>query len=422
MKEELTNKVLKRAEELEDQIIKSRRKIHQNPELSYEEKETSEYIIKKLKELEVPHESNYGNLEDIKKELKGLGIEFNDKMEAYGVLGTIKGKKSGKTVLLRADMDALPIKESNEETHLPKKKGFRSKKEGLMHACGHDAHTAMLLGATKIINEIKDQFNGEIKVLFQPAEEKGNGAKIMKKAGVLNDVDAVYGLHVWSNLQKGKIEINEGPMMASDDMIKISVKGGGGHGSTPHETKDPISTSFDIVNTIYKYLNREIDTRNPSVFTVTKFQGGSTWNVIPNEVEMEGTIRTFDPEVRKKIVKRAKEIGNAISELNNLEFDFEDIYLDPPVVNTEKEAKIARKAAKKIVKEENVITNPPSMGAEDFAHYLTDKPGAFIKIGSKNPEKNNSGPHHNEKFDLDESILKNGTALYVLTALEFLET
>lgn len=416
-----SDKLLKKAKEIEEEIVRYRRKIHKNPELKYEEHATAALVAEKLEKFGIEVKRNVGDLNEIKKELESLGEEPTEETSPTGVVGILKGEDgTEKTIALRADMDALPLTETKDSSHIPVKEGFRSENEEIMHACGHDAHVAMLLGAAKILSEKKNKLNGTVKFVFQPAEEGGNGAKIIRKTGILDDVDAIFGIHVWTNLDSGTVQINDRSMLASADIIELTIKGGGGHGSAPHETTDPLSTSVDLINSLYKMADREIDTSSPSVISITQLNSGTTWNVIPSEAKMRGTIRTFDKEVREKIISRIREIGESLTSLHDLDFTFVDKYLCPPTFNTEREAKMARSVAKELFGEENVIKEKPDMGAEDFAYYLEKIPGCFIFLGTSNKEKGTDSPAHNPKFDVDEEVLYKGSALYAGIALEYL--
>lgn len=421
LEQEIVKKVIKKAEKLEDKIIKYRREIHQNPEPGLAEHDTKEFIKTKLEGLNIKVKDNLYTRVDIERELSRLNEKIKDKHVPTGVVGIIEGDKTGKTVLLRSDMDALKITESSDEKHLPYKNNFRSKNEGIMHACGHDAHIAMLLGAAHILKENKDKIRGKIKLLFQPDEERGCGAKLVKNAGVLKDVDVVYGIHVWSPIESGKVMINKGPMMASVDNIWLDFKGGGGHSSSPDETEDPLLAATEIVNGLYKMNARKIDTRNPSLISVETFNSEADWGVIPDEAQLKGTIRTFDEKVRQRLIEKTKMLGKQIAETHNLEFQFNNLYAFPPTTNTEKEAQIASEAAVKIFGSK-VFEGKPVMSGEDFAYYLQDKPGAFIFLGISNEKKGSHFPHHSPKFDVDESRLHQGAALHSLIALNYLNS
>lgn len=422
MEKEVIDEILKKAKAIQNKIVEYRRIIHQKPELKYQEYHTADIVAEELDSLGLKVKRKVGDLDAIKAELRSLGEEPGNDIGPTGVLGILQGKNGGeKTVLLRADMDALPVTETRDSSHLPVSEGFRSEHEGVMHACGHDAHVAMLLGAAHVLSRMRKQFKGTIKFLFQPAEEGGNGAKIMRKAGVLEEVDAVFGIHVWSDLTSGKFRINKGEMLAAADKIKLKMEGGGGHGSAPHETTDPLLASSELINELYKMNDREIDTFDPSVLSITKMTSGTTWNVTPSKAKMAGTIRTFDKQVRKKIIARIKEFGNSIADLYDLHFSFEDQYLGPPTVNTKKEAEIAITAVTELFGDEGLTTAEPDMGAEDFAYYLEEVPGCFAFLGTGNEEKGTDSPHHNPKFDVDESVLYKGVALHSLFACMYLE-
>lgn len=301
---DLTEYIIEYAKKLGDYIVKMRRDFHMYPELKYEEFRTSEIV------------SN---------ELSKLGYEVM-KVAKTGVVGILRGSREI-TVALRADMDALPVKEEND---VP----YKSRVEGKMHACGHDAHTAMLLGAAHILKEISDELDGSIKLIFQPAEEGGLGAKKVVEEGVLDDVDAIFGIHVWAELPSGLIGIRKGPMMASMDAFKVVIRGMGGHAASPHEAVDPIVIAADLVNAYQKIVTREIDPLEPAVITVASVKAGTAFNIIPEYVEMLGTIRSFNKKVRDYIVKRMGEITSKCAEALRAEAKFEitEEYV-PPTVN-----------------------------------------------------------------------------------------
>jgi len=318
-------------------------------------------------------------------------------------------------------MDALKVTETKNENHLPTKENFRSKNEGIMHACGHDSHMAMLLGAAHILAENKDKIKGKIKFMFQPDEERGCGAKLMKKGGVLEDVDAVFGIHVWSPIESGKVMINEGPMMASVDNIWLNFKGGGGHSSAPNETEEPLLAASELVNELYKMNARKVDTRNPSLISIESFQSEADWGVIPDKANLKGTIRTFDEQVRENIIEVIENIGDKLAQMHNLKFEFDNLYAFPPTVNNKKEAQIAKEAAQEIFGD-NVFEGKPVMSGEDFAYYLQEKPGAFIFLGISNKKNGSDKPHHNPNFDVDESRLNQGSVMHSLIALNYLNS
>ena len=381
--------IVKKAKELEDYIVEKRRDFHMHPELKYEEVRTSKIVAEELKKL-------------------GYDVVRTAKT---GVVGILKGKEEGRTVALRADMDALPVQEEND---VP----YRSKVPGKMHACGHDAHTAMLLGAAKILADLKDELRGTVKLLFQPAEEGGLGAKLIVEDGHLDDVDAVFGIHVWAELPAGFIGIKEGPLLASADAFKVTIKGKGGHGASPQFANDPIPAAMDIAQAFYKILVREIDPLEPVALSVTSIQAGNTFNVIPETAELLGTFRTFSEDVRKYLVKRMGEIVGGYTGAHGVEASFNlTIEPIPPTINDKNLAEFARETLKPLGE---IVEPRPTMGAEDFSLYLKKAPGLFILLGIRNEEKGIIYPHHHPRFDVDESILWKGAAIHALLAYKYL--
>ena len=414
------DEILEEAKKIENEIIQNRRNLHQIPELGHKEFKTTEFISKKLNEYGVDHEKGIGNEKIIKEEMNRINEPYDEEYGPTGVIGTIKGKNNSQTVALRADIDALPIQETDNSEHQPNKENFRSKKDGLMHACGHDAHVAMLLGAAKILSQNKNKINGEVKLIFQPAEELGTGAKQVIKSGALKNANAIFGTHIWSPFKPNKVVVREGPLMASADVLKMKVEGGGGHGSSPWKTTDPLSVSTDIVNQIYKMMNRETDAREPSVVSICQINSGTAFNVIPDSAKMRGTIRTFDPEVREKIINRMREIGETLADMHDLDFSLKaEPSIKLPVINTKQESNLVKKNAESIISDNKVSEGEPVMGAEDFAYYQEKLPGAFLFLGASKGETEK--PHHKPNFDINESVLHKGTALHVLNALNYLK-
>ncbi len=385
----LVDEVLKYSRSLSEYIIRMRRDFHMHPELKWEERRTSSIV---------------------ERELRELGIDVIRVAET-GVVGVLKGSGEGPVVGIRADMDALPIQEGND---VP----YRSRVPGKMHACGHDAHTAMLLGAAKVLAKVRERINGTVKLIFQPAEEGGLGAKAMVESGALDDVKAFFGIHVWSMLPAGVVGIKEGPMMAGADAFTIKVKGMGGHGAQPHEAVDPIPPACDIVNALHRIVSREVPALQPAVISVTMVKGGTTFNVIPEEVTLAGTIRTFDEGLRNKIIDRIKSIVKHYAEAWGCEgrFELSEGYV-PPTINDARVTSIVKRVASKLTK---VVEGEPTMGAEDFAFYGRKAPAAFAVLGVRNEAKGIIYPHHHPRFNVDEDVLWLGTAIYSLVALELL--
>ncbi len=385
------DEVIKLSKELSDYVIELRREIHMYPELAYEEVRTSELVI---------------------KELKSLGYEVH-RAAKTGVIGILKEGEGG-VVALRADMDALPV---NEENDVP----YKSRIKGKMHACGHDAHTAMLLGAAKVLKELAKEIRGTVKLIFQPGEEGGLGAKRIVEEGWLDDVNAIFGMHVWADLKSGEVGIKSGPAMASADAFKVVIKGKGGHAAAPHESIDPIVVAADLINAYQKIVSREINPLEPVVISVAKVEAGTTFNVIPEEAIMLGTIRTFNKGVRDYIVKRMKEVTELYSKALRAQatFELKEKYI-PPTVNDPKLSEFAVNVVKKLGIAKVLTDVKPTMGAEDFAFYLEKVPGVYIFLGIKNEDKGIVYPHHHPRFNVDEDVLWIGTAIYASLAISFL--
>ena len=389
---------LTRAGELSDELISIRRKIHQNPEIGFDLPKTTALVAEKL---------------------KAYGIEFKKvgKAGISAVLGNAEA--GGKTFLLRADMDALPFEELTGLT-------FASN-NGCMHACGHDTHTAMLLGAGKVLWAHKDEIPGTVRLMFQTSEEQSRGAEVMIENGGVEGADAVFGTHIGTILDKtipsGTVIVTPGCCMAAFDKFVIKVNGKGCHGSTPEKGIDPVNIAAHIVIALQAITTRELNATKPLVLTIGKIQGGSQYNVIPNEVVIEGTIRTLEEEVRQFAAKRIGEIAQATAAVFGGNVDYEMIWGAPPVINDDKMAALAAKAAKNVLGEDKVITEvkAPNMGGEDFAYYLEKLPGAFMFLSSSNPAKGTDVSHHNPKFDVDEDVLWEGAAVFTAIVEEFLK-
>ena len=369
------NEVKSLCEKYLKQMINLREIIHMYPEDGFKEFKTSEIII---------------------NELEKLGIKVQKNVAKTGVVGLIEGNYPGKTVLLRADMDALKIQEQADVE-------YKSKVDGMMHACGHDGHVAGLLGAAMILNELKDKLHGNVKLVFQPAEEKDGGALPMIEEGVLENpkVDAAFGAHLWGYLKEGEVHLKEGPMMAAPDLFNIKVIGKGGHGALPQASIDPIVITCQIVNALQTIVSRRINPLDPVVVTCGKIQGGESFNVIPNEVELEGTIRTFNEETRNLVPRIIEDLvkGITTSQGATYEFKYEPHY--PALLNDKDMTNFAKKSLEKVVGKENVFNlKEPNMGGEDFAYFAQKVPSAFMFVGIAN---NESEPviHHNPYFKWD---------------------
>ena len=387
-----------KCKDIQQELVAMRRDLHRIPEFGGNLPKTKAYIIGKLNE---------------------WGIPYVENQKDSGLTATIKGAKEGKTIAFRADMDALLIKEGTGVD-------YTSEHEGLMHACGHDAHVTMLLGAGKIFAENKENIAGTIKLIFQTDEENSGGAIRSIEAGCLEGVDAVFGTHIGSiispKIPSGTVICTPGYVMASNDKYIIKVKGYGCHGSTPEKGVDPINIAAHIVINLEEIIAREISAVKPAVQTIGKIQAGDTYNIIPSEVIIEGTMRTLDDEVRQYMVKRIIEIAESTAKTFRGEAEVEIIWGTPQVKNDAEMAAFACECAREVVGAENVLdhVDAPNMGSEDFAYFVKEVPGAFMFLSSANPEKGTDVPHHNPKFNIDEDVLWTGSAVFVKIAEKFL--
>jgi len=377
--------------EQEKYVLDLRREFHMHPETSWNEKRTSKRI---------------------KEELAKIGISYQEYADT-GVAAVIKGSNAGKTAALRADMDALKVE---EKTDLE----FKSKNEGIMHACGHDGHTAMLLGTARALYEIKDQLAGNVKLIFQPAEEMVQGAAKMVEEGVLDDVDGIMGIHLWADLPTGKINVEAGPRMASGDYVIVEFTGKGGHGSMPHQGVDPIVMASSFVLDSQAILSRETNSLDPVVLTFGKMKSGSRFNVIPDKAEIVGTLRCFSEKTRVQASKAIKRYAEKTAKAYRGEAEVTIQKGTPPTINDQRAAEIARSAAQKIIAAEDLIAMDKTTGSEDMAYYLREVPGVIAFVGAGFEDEEQNYPHHNSKFKINEDSLKTGTSLYFNFALEFL--
>ena len=368
------------------EFVEIRHHLHAHPELSYQEFETSKFIQNKLQE---------------------IGIPFEVKATT-GVVGLIKGKNPNKRIVaLRADMDALPIKEEND---IP----YKSKNEGVMHACGHDVHTTCLLGASKILYELKDEWEGTVKLIFQPGEEKNpGGASLMIKDGVLENPtpQSIYALHVNTILEVGQLSFRSGKVMASADELYITVKGKGGHAASPHITVDPILISSHLVIALQQLVSRNNNPFNPSVLSITSFNAGNTTNVIPNEVKLMGTFRAMDEEWRFNAHKLIKKITMELVQSMGGEAELHIDVGYPCVMNNENVTSDAMKKAIKYIGDENVSETELRMGAEDFGYYAQKIPACFFRLGTMNNAKGIIAGVHTPVFNIDESAIEIGMGI-----------
>lgn len=368
-----------------DEMVEIRRHLHQHPELSFQEKNTAQYIANTYKKMDIPYQENVGG---------------------NGVIATLKGNKPGKTIALRADFDALPIQDEKE---VP----YKSKVDGVMHACGHDGHTATLLTTAKVLKQVQSELAGTVVFIHQHAEElTPGGAKPIINSGVLNDVDLVFGAHLWTNTPYGEIETAEKEFMAGADKFSVTIQGKGGHGAIPHQTKDTVVIGSQVVSNLQQIISRRINPLRTAVLSIGTFHAGNTFNIIADTATITGTVRTFDTAVQTQIKHEMENIisGTCVGYDASYTLDYEKGY--PPVINHPKEAKLVIEAANKVDGVKKATFVEPSMTGEDFSYYLLEKPGAFFFVGAQ--QEGNFQPHHHPAFDIDERAM-------LLTAKTFIQ-
>lgn len=387
--------VLKEVEKIEQEMISWREYLHENAEVGFDLPNTVAFVCKKLDEFGIPYQKDVGS--------------------PCSVVGMINGDKEGKTIAIRADMDALPVE---EKTGL----SFAAK-NGNMHACGHDAHTAILLGTAKVIQENRNSLNGRVKLIFQPAEELGTGSKGICEAGALKDVDEIIGLHVgrMDDAPNGTLIFSEGSMLACMDKFTLKIIGIGAHGSQPESSVDPITIGAQIVSAIQNIRSRELDSREPGVITIGSFHAGSAFNIIPQEAFIEGTVRAVNQETREFIAKRIGEVAESVAKGLRAKTEYEFFFQPPPLVNTKEVTDRLIESAKKLFPDKIKMQEKPVMGGEDFAWYLEEVPGAFVFLQNPMEIEGRTWPHHNCRFALDESAFKNGVALFVQYVIDQLQ-
>jgi amidohydrolase len=384
-------------EQYEQELIDIRRHLHMNPELSLKEFETTEFIKNKLDSLGI--------------EIINIGLET-------GLVGILRGGQDGPTIALRGDIDALPIQELND---VP----YKSKKDGIMHACGHDIHTSSVLGAAMILAEIREEIKGNVMFVFQPAEEINYGAKLMIGKGLFTDVkaDLIFGIHNNPEIPWGKIAIKKGGLMAAVDTIRIKVHGKGGHGALPQSTRDPITAASAMIMNLQSIVSRNVHPLNPAVISIGSFHAGEANNVIPELVEMTGTVRSFEAETRKILSERVKEVLETTAKTYMVEVDLEYIFDLPAVYNENEISDLAYKATAEIIGEDMIVDPIPSMGGEDFSIFTEKVPGFFFWLGVGNKEKDMNYVWHNPRFDGDDRAIINASAVMsnmVLKGIDFI--
>lgn len=388
----ISSKITSIIKKSNDELIELRRILHSEPELSFEEVKTTAFVC------------NY---------LDRLGISYQ-KTEPTGVIAEIKGAMPGKTVALRGDMDALSVQQLNQ--HVP----YVSKTNGKMHACGHDAHTSMLLIAAKALANVKDSMKGNVRLLFQPAEEIAEGAKALVAQGAMEGVDNVFGIHIWSQIPTHKIACAPGPSFAAADIFKVHFVGKGGHGAIPQDCIDAAIIASSFVMNVQTIISRRIDPQQSAVLTIGKMDVGTRFNIIAENALIEGTVRTFDQKTRDYIEKEIEQYAHAVANVYGAKAFVKYIRGTQPVINEEMSAKRVQKVAIEAFGEQILYDEKPTMGAEDFSIYLDHAPGGFALVGSGNPDKETEWAHHHGNFDIDEDALATGAELYAQYAWAYL--
>ncbi len=386
------------AEALFPQLVAWRRDFHVHPELGFQEVRTAGVVA---------------------DHLQRLGLEVSTGIGKTGVVAVIEGDQvapDAPTVLLRFDMDALPIFEQND---VP----YRSQNDGVMHACGHDGHTAIGMGVAQLLTQRRNQLPGRVKLVFQPAEELTSGARAMIKDGVLNDPTpaAAFGLHLWSRLPLNQVIVQAGPLWASAGRYSITVHGRGGHGAMPHETIDATLVASQIVTALQTIVARNVDPTQTAVVTVGTLQSGDAWNIISAKAELTGTIRSFDEQVHQLLVRRITEIANGVCAAHGAQCEVDFAGHVPATVNSAAGAALMQQVAEQIVGVEQVTQIRPMMVGEDMAEFLNRAPGCFVLVGASDPAQPMHSPHHNPTFDFDERTLPTGVALLTSTAVAYLQ-
>ncbi len=374
--------------ELQPELVTWRRRIHQKPELGFQEEITANFIAEKLQEWSIPHQTGIAKT---------------------GIVAIIEGAKPGKVRAIRADIDALPIQEANEVT-------YRSQHDGKMHACGHDGHTAIALGTAYYLSQHQEDLHGTVKIIFQPAEEGPGGAKPMIEEGVLENpnVEQIFGLHVWNNLPLGTVGVRSGALMAAVECFRCKIMGQGGHGAMPDQTIDSIVVASQIVNALQTIVARNINPIDSAVVTVGEFHAGTALNIIADSAFLSGTVRYFNPNLESVIQQRLESIISGICESHGARYDLDYWQLYPATINDPKMAELVRSVATEVVETPmGVVPECQTMGGEDMSFFLQKVPGCYFFLGSANPDKGLAYPHHHPRFDFDESVLAMGVEIFV---------
>jgi amidohydrolase len=386
---------LSEAEELFEYTRDLRRDFHRHPELGFQEVRTAGVVA---------------------RELTDLGLEVSTGIGKTGVVATLEGSRQDSVVLVRFDMDALPIQ---EETGAE----YASQTPSVMHACGHDGHTAIGLAVARMLDAHKMEFSGTIKFVFQPAEEGLGGAEAMVADGILENPkpDLCLSLHLWNDKPLGWIGVTPGPAMSASDRFTVKITGRGGHGAAPHLTVDPVVAGAQVISTLQSIVARNVKPLESAVVTVTSMSGGEAFNVIPEKVDLKGTIRTYNPEIRELVLERFEEITTGVAEAFGCQTEVEFNRVTPAVANDPEMAKRVQNVAARMFPDSTVDDQERTMGSEDMAYMMEDIPGCYFFVGSANPEKGLDAAHHHPKFDFDERALPRAAALMASAVVEFLE-
>lgn len=393
VKTSLLKKIIADLEKNFNEVIGWRRHFHMFPELSFQEKNTAKFIEKRL---------------------KSFGLKVKSGIGGYGVTGILEGDHPGKTILLRADIDALPIQDEKET-------GYKSQVPGVMHACGHDGHTAALLGTAKALAPFRKHLKGKVVFLFQPGEEiPPGGAKPMIEEGVLDGVDHVFSIHLDSQVPLGKITVDSGYQMAAVDKFTIHIQGKGGHAGKPHQSIDAILVASQIVNALQTIVSRSTDPLKAAVVNVGVLKAGSSFNIVADKAHLEGTVRTFNENVRKLVKQRIYQIVGGITSAFDASFSIDYTEGYPALYNHPEETETVRQLMIEQFSEENVENMIPTMAGEDFSYFLLEKPGTYFRVGSQTDDPATQYPHHHPKFDIDERALLNMEIAFTKIILHYL--
>jgi len=379
---------------LREQLIAWRRDFHMHPEIGFQERRSACVIADRLGD---------------------LGYQVQTGVANTGVVGLLEGVRPGPVVMMRFDMDALPIVEENET-------GYVSQNTGVMHACGHDGHMAMGLGVATLAAQYRDHMAGTLKLIFQPGEEGMNGAEVMVKEGVMENPrpDVFLSTHIWNDRPVGTVNVSSGPVMAAAEKWTCTVQGIGGHGAMPHQTVDPIVATAQIVTSLQGIVSRNVSPLETAVVTVGTIHGGDAFNVIPARVDLSGTIRTYDSQVREMVLQRVREVIEGVAAAWGVEIELEIVPLTPAVVCDADVTEVVRAAAEAVIGAENVSSGERTMGSEDAAFFMQEVPGCYFFLGSANAERGLDAPHHNPRFDFDEDALPLGVAILMHALAHYL--